>query len=278
MKKPMPVRRDLHFTLEPQALKTWSVHGPQVSHFMNTLSIFFPVGERFFIHALRQYRDRISDPELQKAVTAFIGQEAMHGREHEDYNRALATAGLPVERLEQRVYDLLEFVKRHVPPQGQLAATIALEHFTAIWADLLLRDPRLIEGADTQLAGLWTWHAMEETEHKAVAFDAYRTVMGGGVRDYLLRAGALVTATVIFLSLVFVFHLEMIRADPAARGVRGWWNLCKYLFGSLGGLRRLVGPWLDWFKPSFHPWDHDNHQVLAGIEKFADAYRAPRAA
>lgn len=31
-----------------------------------------------FIDAVRRYRDRVTDPELQKAVTAFIGQDIAH--------------------------------------------------------------------------------------------------------------------------------------------------------------------------------------------------------
>ena len=92
----MPERRDLQFTLPTERISDWNNGNVQLSQFMNTLSLFFPEGERMFIDAVRNCRDQVSDPELKKAMTAFIGQEAMHGREHEDYNQKMVEAGLPV--------------------------------------------------------------------------------------------------------------------------------------------------------------------------------------
>lgn len=85
----MPIRRNLKFHVPDEKVLNWHSWGPTVTQFFNTLSLFFPEGERFFINSVRKYRDRIDDPELQEAVRAFIGQEAMHGREHEDYNQKM---------------------------------------------------------------------------------------------------------------------------------------------------------------------------------------------
>ena len=85
----MPTLRNLRFNLDPQKIATWNKGSIHLSQFMNSLSLFFPVGERFFIDSVRNYRDTVSDSELKKAVSAFIGQEAMHGREHDEYNGAL---------------------------------------------------------------------------------------------------------------------------------------------------------------------------------------------
>lgn len=180
----IPIRRDLQFRLSPDSVDNWHADGPYVTHFINAMSLFFPEGERYFIHTVRHYRDRIGDPALQKAVLAFIGQEAMHGREHQEYNRLLADAGLPAQAVEAQVKRFLDALKAWLPPAAQLSVTIAQEHFTAIVADLVLNDLRLIAGADRRLSALWRWHALEETEHKAVAFDVYETVMGRGLRAY----------------------------------------------------------------------------------------------
>src|SRR6267142_1836665 len=75
----MPIRRDVHFKLPAERISDWHPGGPHVAHLVNTISMFFPEGERFFIQSVRNYRNRITDPELKKAVTGFIGQEAMHG-------------------------------------------------------------------------------------------------------------------------------------------------------------------------------------------------------
>ncbi|WP_348673722.1 metal-dependent hydrolase [uncultured Abyssibacter sp.] len=283
----LPTRRDFRFNLGSRDVLNWHEQGPYVSHFFNTLSVFFPVGERFFMHAVRHYRDQVTDPELQKAVTAFIGQEAMHGREHEAYNAAVAKAGMPVDAMEARVHWLLEELKLHMPKSMQLSATIALEHFTAIMADKLLADERVMGDSDEIMAKIWNWHALEETEHKAVAFDVWDVAMKGRPDAYVNRAVGLIVATLIFWPLVAEFHWRMVRADPSLKkGLRarlkGYAGLANYLFRSPGALAKTVPEWFDYFRPSFQPWDHDNHEFLARIPQFeADMERlasGPKAA
>lgn len=275
----MPIRRDLDFNLPAERIGDWHPNGPQTSHFFNAMSLFFPHGERFFIHSVRHYRDQITEPQLQQAVKAFIGQEAMHGREHEDYNGLMSKAGLPAAELEDRVFKLLEWVKAHVSKRRQLAATIALEHLTAILADVVLRDERVVGGAVPEYRNLWRWHALEETEHKAVAFDVWKTVTRPTLLSYLLRCFALVTATSMFFTLVFRYHKKLVQADAVARGeARGGWKTLRFLFGTPGALRRAIPAWLDWFKPGFHPWQHDNRRYLAEIDTLVGEVSAPLAA
>lgn len=262
----IPIRRNLHFRLRPSSVDQWHEQGPWVTQFINAMSLFFPDGERFFIHTVRHYREEITDPVLQQAVTAFIGQEAMHGREHEDYNRLLAESGLPAVRIEAQVNRFLEMLKLRLAPSAQLAITIAQEHFTAIMAELVLTDPRLIAGADRRLSSLWRWHALEEIEHKAVAFDVYQTVMGKGIKAYALRSSAMVLTTAGFLALVLYYQQQLL---SACRPQQRWQGVGKFLsfVGSAPGLLpQLARPWLAYFKPGFHPWDHNNHHLLRQMD------------
>jgi len=71
------------------------------SHVIAALSSVFPDGEDFFVRSVRRYRDRITDPELKRQVSGFIGQEAMHGREHRAFNDRLAELGYPTKRIER---------------------------------------------------------------------------------------------------------------------------------------------------------------------------------
>ncbi|MBV8063779.1 MAG: metal-dependent hydrolase [Nevskia sp.] len=269
----LPIRRDLRFKLPAERISDWNAGGHHVSQFFNTLSIFFPSGERFFIDSVRNYRERITDPELQKAVTAFIGQEAMHGREHIEYNDALVASGAPADAMERLVISLLNFAKKTLPRPEQLAVTIALEHFTAILADILLREPKLLEGAEPRFAALWRWHALEETEHKAVAYDVYQAVIGKGPGAYVRRCIALAALTVIFWSLVIPFHLIIMIKDGGLLDLKGWWNLVKFHWLKPGALRRIIPAYFDWYKPGFHPWQHDNRRYLAEIDRIAETYR-----
>lgn len=262
----MPIRRDLHFKLKPSSVDNWHAQGPYMTHFVNAMSIFFPDGERYFIHTVRHYRDRITNPELQQAVTAFIGQEAMHGREHEDYNRLLADAGLPAKELEAHVARFLDVLKARLPASAQLSVTIAQEHFTAILSELVLTDPRWIEGADRNLSALWRWHALEETEHKAVAFDVYEAVMGRGLKAYALRTGSMVLTTAGFLGLVLFYQQRLLKADKQPGKSQGLGKFVTFMLGPRGLLPRLALPWLSYFRPGFHPWNQDNRHLLGQMD------------
>ncbi|MDR3418869.1 MAG: metal-dependent hydrolase [Nevskia sp.] len=276
LKSVLPIRRDLKFKLPANRLKSWHPDGVQASHFFNALSIFFPSGERFFIDSVRYYRDRgaIKSEDLLKAVTAFIGQEAMHGREHEALNEALTASGLPADRMERIVINLLEFGKKTLPPASRLAITIALEHFTAILADVVLRNPELNEGAEPRYTALIQWHALEETEHKAVAFDVYQAAIGKGPAAYTLRVTTLVIATIILYSLLLPFHFELVRREGAALDLRGWGRLFRTLWLKPGIMRKMVPLYFDYFRPGFHPWQHDNREFLAALDAIASEYCA----
>jgi predicted metal-dependent hydrolase len=215
---------------------------------------------------VRNYRDRITDPELQKAVTAFIGQEAMHGREHEAYNRALFEAIPQTVGMERFVANLLGWAQRRLPKSMQLSTTIALEHFTAILGDRVLRDPRILEGAEPAYAALLRWHALEETEHKAVAFDVWRTVMRRGPGEYLNRASGLVLSTLILAAIHTTCLVRVLRAEGKLFDLQGWRAFARISVGEVGMLRKLVRPWLDYFRPGFHPWDHDNRHLLEQMD------------
>lgn len=269
-----PVRRNLNFHLPKERISDWNSAGPQFTHFLNALSIFFPEGERFFISSVRNFREEITDEQLKKDVRNFIAQEAFHTREHEEYNEALAQAGFPVTRYEGIVKKLLGFVKKVAPKDAQLAATVALEHLTAILAHTLLNNEEILEDSDEHFSLVWRWHALEETEHKAVAFDVYKTVMGDGVYSYLLRVNTFVIANVLFWSLVIPFHLDIIRRDKKLTDIKGWWQATQYLWGRPGALRKIIPDWLDYFKPSFHPWDHDNREFLSLAEELDEAVSA----
>src|SRR3954454_469433 len=150
-----------------------------LSHVAASLSAVFPDGEDFFVRSVRNFRDQISDPELKRQVGGFIGQEAMHGREHRVFNDRLDELGYPTKIAERFTKKGLEIRERIMSPKSNLAATAALEHFTATLAELVLTNPdvRAMFGHE-EVKNLFLWHALEESEHKAVAFDVYKAVGG----------------------------------------------------------------------------------------------------
>ena len=281
-KEVMPTRRDLNFDLPADRVQDWVGNGGvHFSHLMNTMSLVIPVGERFFIDAVRHYRDAITDPELKKAATAFIGQEAMHGREHDAYNAKMFERVPAAETFEKRVTALLRFGQNNLPESTRLAVTIALEHLTAIMANGLLQEPRVTENAEPGYHALWRWHALEETEHKGVPYDVWEQTQGKGVGAYAHRSAALVVATAIFWGMVIPHFVGFIKDEKKLTDVSGWRALGRMAFTEVGFLRKMVRPWFDWFRPDFHPWDEDNRHFLEGVEEFSNAYiskKAPLAA
>jgi hypothetical protein len=230
-----------------------------MSHVVTVLSSVFPEGEDFFVRTVRNYRDRITDPELKAQVAGFIGQEAMHGREHRSFNQRLQTLGYPTRRIDRMTGMGLRLGEKVLPRHVQLAITAALEHYTATLAEVLLTDPEARAMLDVdEVRSLFLWHALEESEHKAVAFDVYESVSG----SHRVRAGVMNAVTVGFIFAVVGHTILSLLADRSTRDVRR-------LARSLRALRR--SPWLklevlrrlrDYNRRGFHPDDHDNTALV----------------
>lgn len=270
----IPTRRDYRFTLPAESVTQWHQDGVLVTNFLNTLSAFFPEGERFFIRAVRAHREHAKDPALQKAVAGFIGQEAMHGREHDDYNDLLADAGLPVKAQEAQVKVLLDWAEKNLGPEMCLNATVALEHLTAMMGHFLLDRSDFMDRAEPHYAQLWRWHALEETEHKGVAWDVWKTVMRGKKREYPMRVAGLALTNAIFWPLVAVYFAQNLKVLKA-KGHKVQKGDARRLLSNLFGRRSVLGAqiplFLSYLKPSFHPWDHQNGSYLQQLEGFTPA-------
>src|SRR5436853_2655856 len=93
-----------------------------LSHLAAGLSAVFPDGEDSFVRSVRHYRDQITDPELKRQVAGFIGQEALHGREHRAFNDRLDQLGYPVKRFERITRKGLELREKVAPKSSNLAA------------------------------------------------------------------------------------------------------------------------------------------------------------
>lgn len=229
------------------------------SHLAASLSAVFPDGEDFFVRSVRHFRGEITDPELKREVTGFLGQEATHGREHRAFNDRLAELGYPTKFVERVTRGGLRLRERIASPKGNLAATAALEHYTATLAELLLSDQetRDLFGHD-QVRNLFLWHALEESEHKAVAFDVYRAV-GGSER---MRRWVMNGITVGFLvGMTFQMALSLL-GDPATYRPRTLWRSIRR-FRRAPFLRRDMWRKLrDYNRPDFHPDDHDNTALV----------------
>jgi predicted metal-dependent hydrolase len=255
--------RNLHFEFDPQRAADWHSAGPHVTQLYNAFSCLLPAGEAFFVASVRRFEARIGSPELRAAMPGFVGQEAVHGREHQRYAEALEEGGYPALYLVKRVQNFFKWITRHCSAKTQLAVTVAMEHATALLADATLADERMLEGCEPQYAAIWWWHAIEEIEHKAVAFDVYREVTAGDWSSYPRRIGAMIGIWTAFSIAVLVFTAMLLARDGRAADLRGWRSLMQFLFVTPAPLRAELGAILDYLRPGFHPWQHDNLERAA---------------
>lgn len=230
-----------------------------LSHLAASMSAVFPDGEDFFVRSVRHFRDRIEDPELRRQVAGFIGQEAMHGREHRALNDRLAELGYPTKRFERFTAKGLAMRERLAPPISNLAATAALEHFTATLAELLLSDAdaRALFG-DEALERMFLWHALEESEHKAVAFDVYRAV-GGSERLRVVTMKLTRIGFVGGMSFQVLVSLLGDRSTYERGALRESWR--RFRRSPLAS-RAVWDQLREYDRPDFHPDDRDTTELV----------------
>lgn len=247
--RPCIETRDASFDLSESVPASWHIAGESVSQFFNAMSLFFPKGEKFFIHSVRAHRNQVLDDALRDDVQRFVQQEAAHSREHRFFNAVLQKNGFRVDHLDIRMFaQPLD----EVSESRQLAMTIAMEHFTASLAHEILQH-RLVISGDERVRALWRWHAAEEIEHKSVAFDVFRAAYGSGPRAYLLRCGAAVQVTVNFMSRLFTNWSELLAQRQPRRKLSDHWRLFRFLWIYPGLFRRMTPCFAAYFSPAFHP-------------------------
>jgi predicted metal-dependent hydrolase len=266
--------RDRRFGRDGTQQRLWHGGRVEATAIYNALSTTFPVGEAFFVESVRKFREG-TPPQLAEEIKAFTTQEAIHSREHDAFNKRAAAGGYDLSKLEAQVERRLA-VTRSRPPIVSLAATMALEHFTAILAHQLLADPKHLAGADTEAADLWRWHAVEEIEHKGVAYDTWLHATRGWPRfkRWKVKAKVMLYVTRNFLVDRTAGALELMRQDGVT-GLDAWRRLLWYVWIRPGMFRKIAGAWLRYFLPGFHPWDEDDRALLAAYDAAGAAGAQP---
>ncbi len=252
-----PRRLDFDFSAE-KVPRYYVDHNPYLTAFTTALSSLFPKGELFFVESVRHYRDQITDPVLKAQISGFIGQEALHSLAHKAFNDAATVQGFQVDKLDRDVGMIIRLTKWITFPLARLAVTACLEHYTAIFTEMYLKNDQLNQSFSPEIRNLYLWHSIEENEHKTVAFDVYQAVGG----SYLLRASIMIPTTMIFFAVILWFQGRLLAKDGQLLNIRQNLKGLNYNFGRKGVLSRLLPQYLDWFKPNFHPSHHDTKALL----------------
>ncbi|MBY0564318.1 MAG: metal-dependent hydrolase [Hyphomonadaceae bacterium] len=262
--------RDIRFKVDDAREGHWLGGDPVGTAVFNALSLTFPDGERLFIDAVRHFRPRLSG-KLAEDVKGFIAQEAIHSREHHALNQLIDRSRYPVDEIESRIRERIAFARGR-GPYGMLISTIALEHFTAMMADMHVRHQDLFDNVSPDIERMWRWHALEELEHKAVAYDVYMEVTRDWppIRRYLRRTVAMALIGYYFTRNITFYAARLLEADgyepkAALKAVR------RFVWSKPGIFRRGWKTFLAWFRPGFHPWDKDNRALSAAWRAEFDA-------
>lgn len=274
MNVPIPIRRPVLSLSDPERDRSgggiprhWHAAGPFATHFYDALSSTFPFGEAFFVRSVAAYRERVGDPDLLERVRGFAGQEGQHSRLHDEHLVLLRAQGYGLIDLRNRIGDrMLRFYSRRTP-RFALAATAALEHLTAILARRLLADSaRQTVRMHGAMAPLWRWHALEESEHKAVAYDVLMQV----APNHALRAFAMVIGTIFLVLETMVRTTYMLGKDGLLFDGPTWQQGFRFLFGEEGLLIGTGTAYRAWFRVDFHPDQLDDSALIAEIRPRVD--------
>lgn len=280
--------RRLLIDLETPFARHWCGGDAFRSALFNALSMSFPIGEQFFIDAVKDGL-KVMPPERQEQFKSeaqgFIGQEATHRRIHSLFNAHLERQGL-INEWEPRAAARLKLMEG-ADPRHALAITAANEHFTAILAEWMLGNPELFADTEPRLRTLWLWHSSEESEHKSTAFDVYQALGG----SHAWRVTWFRRVTMIFLGDTLRQTMDNLRRDGALWQWRTWTSAARWLFGRQGLVRATLRPWFAYLRRDFHPrqqesglarrWLADNtaaYALVGGTGSIADARPAGQGA
>ncbi|WP_180017135.1 MULTISPECIES: metal-dependent hydrolase [unclassified Acinetobacter] len=255
------VRSNLDFKLS-EIPRYWFGGDPFLTRMFDALSLTFPDGERYFIQSVRLFHDQIKDPDLQKRVADFIRQEAQHGIAHDKMNNLMREQGMPVDQFIQRLNYMMDYDLKNRSPEYNIAVTAAAEHLTALMAETFYGQKDTLRNAHPFVRAMFAWHAIEEMEHRDVAFDVMKDV--AKTPEWLRQYTLLITTLLMFGFTIYRANV-MLKHDGFSSLQRLQMNIrgLPWFFGKKGTLTRMGKQYRDWFKKDFHP---SQHPVIAQYE------------
>lgn len=251
-------KRRHHHVFAASIPRYWVNNNPVITCFYNALSTVIPEGEQFFIHSVRVLLDDINDETLKAQVKAFIAQESSHRAGHMALNALIRQHGYPLQQSESYIANMLKMVARIFSPKQQLAITLALEHFSALLTDQFLLRCDLSTNMHADVRHFLLWHCIEETEHKAVAYDVYQTLYG----SYVLRIGCMLLVTLLFIPHVALIQCRYLWHERQLFNLPAWLGAVQYFWFKPGWFMRIIPGYFRYFLPSFHPWQHNNRALV----------------
>ncbi|WP_297791335.1 metal-dependent hydrolase [uncultured Marinobacter sp.] len=253
-----PVRRmDYEFDDMP---KYWCDNEPSLTHYFTGLSTLFPEGESYFVRSVRALRPRAkANKQLDRDIGAFIGQEAMHSKEHHAFHVSAQKYDLDPESLERVTGTVLKGIESLFPEKWNLLVTVGLEHYTAVLVTTMMRSTHTYMKDET-IRNLWLWHSIEETEHKAVAFDLYQYLYGEGLTAYVPRVAIFTLSLALITTLSTAYHIVLMKRDGQLFNLKTWRRFAAF---ARQHYKIFIPQFLDYYRTDFHPNDVDESDLVA---------------
>ncbi|MBC7519586.1 MAG: metal-dependent hydrolase [Sandarakinorhabdus sp.] len=189
----MTVRR-ISFRFPESLGGIWNRQRPEFSHVVNAGSLAMPYLEPYLIETMRQARAKTADAGLIAEIDLYIGQEAAHYRQHQQFNKRLADLGYKsVPQMEAVLQADYRSFGRDRSFAFNLAYAEGFEAMALAIGHMLVEDREYLFGdGEASVASLILWHFVEEIEHKCATYDVFKALDG----RYAWRIYGLLFATV----------------------------------------------------------------------------------
>lgn len=253
-----PVRRmDYNFENTP---KYWCANDPAMTHYFTGLSTLFPEGESYFVRSVRALREHAKLNEaLDREISAFIGQEAMHSKEHHAFHISAQQHGLNPESLEKITGIVLKGLEKVFSKKWNLLVTVGLEHYTAVLVVSMMETVNEYM-TDKTIRDLWLWHSVEETEHKAVAFDLYEYLYGNGLNAYLPRVTIFTLSLILITRLSTIYQIVLMKRDKQLSNLKTWQNFFNF---AAKQYKTFIPKFFEYYRYDFHPNQTNEKNLVA---------------
>lgn len=261
--------RHLQFTLSQNPDKYWHSASDIKTYHFNALAIFLPQLEKMLVLSLKKGLRDVTCPTLRAEVASLVAQEAIHGRAFQRYSEQLVFQYYDCPKQ----YSLwffrgLAVILNKISNTFHYALSAAGEHFTAIAADLFLRDPQWFEQVPAEHSAIWRWHCIEEIEHQSVAFDVYQSVNG----NYFMRILGMLVMSLFFILLYIKPIWFMMKQDNKHKSRSFYQRALQYYWGKKGLVRALWKSYCAYFKPSFHPSQQQNEHLITQWKAYFNSH------
>lgn len=239
-----------------------------ISHFFNSLSLVTPVTEGVLIRAIREAQPLLPGSGLEADAAAFIGQEAIHSREHRALNRRLAELGFDASSVVDEFETEIRQLEETMTLQERLALVVAGEHAIYALARALLASNYGNSEQNSVVKALFVWHALEEMEHQSVCDDIYRQLFGWGMKHRIIYLRMYLVAGKL-LSMMLTRLMRALRAKSRGPEPGEFKAFLSWLLHDPGVGVITLRELLVFFSPGFSHWsrrEQDQELIQRNLE------------